>query len=159
MIVVADTTPINYLILIGQISILESLYGRILIPHAVHEEMLAPKAPPSVRAWAKNPPHWLELLSPSAKLSPGSLDLDAGETEAIALAEELSADWLLIDEAAGRDEARRRGLQTVGTLGILRTAHQLGLLNLPETLDLLIEAGFHASPALIQIVLDSIRQR
>jgi predicted nucleic acid-binding protein len=48
MIVVADTSPINYLILIDQIAILEALYGRILIPHAVLDEMLNPKAPSSV---------------------------------------------------------------------------------------------------------------
>ncbi len=156
MIVVADTTPINYLILIDQIAILEVLYGRILIPHAVLEEMLNPKAPPSVREWAKNPPSWLELLSPSTSLQPQPPKLDRGETEAIALAEELSADWLLIDEAAGRDEATRRGLQTIGTLGILREAHRSGLLELSTTLVQLKAAGFHVSASLIQLILDSI---
>lgn len=68
VIVVADTSPINYLILIDQIAILETLYGRILIPHAIQEEMLSLMAPASVRAWAKNPPNWLEILSPSAGL-------------------------------------------------------------------------------------------
>jgi predicted nucleic acid-binding protein len=119
MIVVADTSPLNYLILIDQIAVLEVLYGRILVPHGVYDEMLSPKAPPSVRAWAKNPPHWLELLSPSTGLHPPVARLDRGETEAIALAEELHSDWLLIDELAGRNEAIRRGLQTIGTLGIL----------------------------------------
>lgn len=71
MIVVADTTPLNYLILIDQIDILEALYGRILVPHAVQEEMLDPNAPPNVRAWAKDPPHWLEILSPSTDVIPG----------------------------------------------------------------------------------------
>lgn len=156
MIVVADTSPINYLILIDQIAILEVLYGRILIPHAVHEELLSLKAPLSVRAWAKNPPGWLELLSPSTGLHPPVARLDRGETEAIALAEELHADWLLIDEAAGRNEAAKRGLQTIGTLGILREAHRAGLLNLRTAIDHLAATGFRVNQSLIQLLLDSV---
>ena len=74
----------------------------------------------------------------------------------IHLAEELRSDWLLIDETAGRDEARRRGLQTIGTLGILRNAHVLGLLDLRDSLAKLKESGFHMSEALLQTILDSI---
>ena len=156
MIVVADTSPINYLILIDQIAILEVLYGRILIPHAVHEELLSLKAPSSVRAWAKNPPHWLEILSPSGRLHHPIARLDRGETEAIALAEELNADWLLIDEAAGRNEATKRGLQTIGTLGILREGHRSGLLDLRTALDRLSATGFRVHQSLLQLLFDSI---
>ena len=156
MIVVADTTPLNYLILIGHIDILEVQYGRILIPPAVHEEMLDLDAPSSVRAWAKNPPHWLEILSPSTAHNTLPPNLDRGETEAISLAEELRSDWLLIDEAAGRDVARQRGLQTIGTLGILRNAHALGLLDLRDALAKLKDSGFHMSEALVQSILNSI---
>jgi predicted nucleic acid-binding protein len=150
MIVVADTSPINYLILIDRIAILEVLYGRILIPHAVHDEMLSSKAPPGVRAWARNPPGWLELLSPSTGLHPPVARLDRGETEAIALAEELRADWLLIDEAA------KRGLQTIGTLGILREGHRAGMLDFRASMDRLLASGFRIDQSLIQLVLDSI---
>lgn len=156
MIVVADTSPINYLILIDQIEILEVLYGKILIPHAVHEELLNLKAPSSVRTWAKNPPGWLEILSPSTQLHPPLPRLDRGEAEAIALAKELHADWLLIDEAAGRDEATKRGLQTIGTLGILREGHKAGLLDLRSSMDRLRTTGFRVNPSLIQLLLDSI---
>ena len=156
MIVVADTSPLNYLILIDQIAILEVLYGRILIPHAVYEELLSLKAPPPVRAWSKNPPGWLEILSPSAVVIHSIAKLDRGETEAIALAEELHADWLLIDEAAGRHEAARRGLNIVGTLGILREGHQAGLLDLRSATDRLVAAGFRVHPPLVQHLLDSV---
>ena len=157
MIVVADTTPINYLILVGHIDILEPLYSRILIPHAVHDELLSSNAPAPVRAWAKNPPGWLELLSPSSTSAAVPLNLDRGEAEAICLAEELRSDWLLIDETAGRAEARRRGLQTVGTLGILRNAHELKILDLPDALAKLRQTGFHMSDELFQSVLHSIK--
>jgi predicted nucleic acid-binding protein len=155
MIVVADTSPLNYLILINQISVLEALYGRILVPHAVHEEMLTLKAPPTVRAWAQNPPHWFELLSPSTNLHPPVERLDRGETEAIALAEELHSDWLLIDEAAGRNEAIRRGLQTIGTLGILREGHRAGLLNLKIAIQQLQTTNFRIPTEIIAKLLDT----
>jgi len=156
MIVVADTSPLNYLILIGRVDVLEVLYGRILIPHAVHDEMLSLKAPVSVRAWATSPPEWLNVVSPSASSQTPLARLDRGEMEAIALASELSADWLLIDEAAGRDEAGRQGMPTIGTLGVLRQAHQSGLLDLRTSLDEIVRLGFRVSPSLLQILLDSI---
>jgi predicted nucleic acid-binding protein len=156
MIVVADTSPINYLILVGQIDIIAKLYGKIFIPHAVHDELLSLKAPSSVRTWAKNPPQWLDILSPSTGPRLPIPRLDRGETEAIALAEELHAHWLLIDEAAGRDEAAKRGLQTIGTLGILREGHIAGLLDLRTVIDRLTASGFRVSPSLIRLLLDSI---
>jgi predicted nucleic acid-binding protein len=156
MIVVADTSPLNYLILIGQVDVLEVLYGRIMIPHAVHDEMLSPKAPASVRAWATSPPSWLSIVSPSASSLVLLPRLDLGETEAIALASERSADWLLIDEAAGRDEAGRQGIQTIGTLGVLREAHRSGLLDLRASVEEIVRLGFRVSPSLIQILIDSI---
>ncbi|MGD0796482.1 MAG: hypothetical protein ABR910_02055 [Acidobacteriaceae bacterium] len=152
----ADTSPINYLILIDQIAVLEALYGRILIPHAVHEEMLSLKAPAAVRAWSKDPPLWLEILSPSTSLHPPVARLDRGETDAIALAEELNADWLLIDEAAGRDEATRRGLPTIGTLGILLEAHRAGLVDFRAATSQLLALGFRVKSSLMQLFLDSL---
>ena len=92
MIVVADTSPLNYLILIDRISILQTLFTRIMVPHAVHDELLRPKAPASVRAWALDLPSWVELLTPSTTPAALLSKLDLGEAEAIALAEELCAD-------------------------------------------------------------------
>jgi len=156
MIVVADTSPLNYLILIGRVDILEVLYGSILIPHAVQDEMLSLKAPARVREWAVSPPEWLNIVSPSCVPIIALPRLDRGETEAILVASELSADWLLIDEAAGRDEAGRRGIKTIGTLGVLRAAHQSGLLDLRKSIDEIVKLGFRVSPSLIQILFDSI---
>lgn len=61
MIVVADTSPINYLLLIEQIDLLPRLFERIIIPDGVREEMLASGAPPVLQQWIKNPPPWLEI--------------------------------------------------------------------------------------------------
>src|SRR5439155_25570522 len=113
MVVVADTSPINYLVLIAQIDLLGRLYTRILIPTAVLVELKHPLAPKPVRDWASNAPSWLEVLSPKGSLTLAQLDL--GENEAIALAIEMHAEVVLIDEQAGRQEAARRGLRVAGT--------------------------------------------
>src|SRR5438105_15813680 len=97
MIVVADTTPLRYLVVIEREHVLPALYGRVLIPPAVADELNHENAPEVVRAWLAARPNWLEIRQPTRTLPPES-DLDRGEQEAIALAEELAADLLLIDE-------------------------------------------------------------
>lgn len=156
MIVVADTSPLNYLIQLDQIHLLHAFYGQILVPHAVYEELLDDAAPEVVRSWARNPPAWLKLLSPSHVPPQMLATLDPGGAEAIALAEELHADWLLIDEADGREEAARRGLRLVGTLGVLRDAHRTGLLDFREQAKRLQNAGFFVSDALILRMIASL---
>ena len=65
MIVVADTSPINYLLLIQEIDILPKMYGNVVIPRAVYEELLRPVAPEIVRAWISRVPAWLEIRIPN----------------------------------------------------------------------------------------------
>ena len=125
MVVVADTSPINYLVLIGQIDLLARLYARILIPPAVLAELKHPLAPKPVLDWAGNLPEWLEVLGPQSSLILPKLDL--GESEAIALAIDVHAEVVLIDEQAGRHEALRRGLKVAGTLSVLDEADRAGL--------------------------------
>jgi predicted nucleic acid-binding protein len=86
MIVIADTTPLNYLVLIDQPNLLPRLYGRVLIPHAVYEELQAEGAPAPVRNWAAHHPAWLEVRSPSRPLGVGPDELDPEELVAITLA-------------------------------------------------------------------------
>lgn len=98
MIVVADTSPLNYLIRLGRPDVLREIYGRVLVPSAVLIELRHPEAPSEVRAWASAPPAWLEERQ--VRQIDGSLaaELGAGEREAISLALEAKADVLLIDE-------------------------------------------------------------
>jgi predicted nucleic acid-binding protein len=91
MIVVADTTPLRYLVAINRQSLLPALYGRVLIPPAVADELNQESTPAIVRAWLAGRPAWLEIRQPSHNFGP-EVDLDRGEHEAIALAEEVSAD-------------------------------------------------------------------
>ena len=96
MIVISDTSPLNYLVLIGQDSVLPILFDRVAAPPAVIAELGHHGSPQVVRDWAAAPPAWLEILTPATIDS--ALGLGAGETEAIGLARELHADTLLIDE-------------------------------------------------------------
>jgi len=155
MIVVADTSPLNYLILIEQVQVLPTLYGQIVIPPAVQAELLSTDAPAQVRAWTAHPPAWLEVRSPLPSFR-DSVVLGAGESDAIALAEQLGADRILMDETLGRSEALSRGLKIIGTLGVLREAHRVGLLNLASAIERLKTTTFHASPQILQALLDSV---
>jgi predicted nucleic acid-binding protein len=147
MVVVADTSPINYLVLIAEIDLLEQLYARILIPPAVMAELRHPLAPKPVRDWASNAPKWVAVLSPKSRLNLSQLDL--GENEAIALAAELGAEVVLIDEHAGRQEALRRGLKVAGTLAVLDEAEQAGLVIFDDAVAQLRETSFRASAAVL----------
>jgi predicted nucleic acid-binding protein len=147
MVVVADTSPINYLVLIGQIEILHLLYKRILIPPAVLGELRHPLAPEPVRHWATHLPGWLEVLTPASIVQVAQLD--DGENEAIALAVEMQVEVLLIDEQAGRQEAARRGLKVAGTLSVLDEADQAGLVNFDAAVARLRETSFRVSQAVL----------
>lgn len=61
MIVIADTSPINYLVLIDQINVLPKIYGEILIPQAVFDELLDSASPQKVREWLSTHPDWLRI--------------------------------------------------------------------------------------------------
>ncbi len=152
MIVVADTSPLNYLVLIGEIDILPKLYVRVLIPPAVLAELNHRGTPIAVREWISATPHWLEVRQPKEPLR--LPQLDPGETEAIALAAELAADVILIDEMAGRREAERQGLLVAGTLSVLDDADRVGLLNFEEAITALQSTSFRVS----RRVLEGIRR-
>ena len=109
--VIADTSPINYLIQIGYINLLPRMFERVVLPRAVQTELSSPRAPMPVRRWITTPPTWLEIHDTAGL--PQASGLDDGETAAIALAESLHADLLLIDERHSR-RARPRGGARVG---------------------------------------------
>jgi predicted nucleic acid-binding protein len=120
VIVVSDTSPLNYLVLIEQAHVLPLLFGRVIAPPAVIGELQHPGAPAVVRTWAAAPPPWLEIRAP-IRIDP-TLALGAGERQAISLAQELHADAVLIDERHALTIARKVGLFVTGTLGVLEIA-------------------------------------
>jgi len=152
--VVSNTSPLNYLVLIDQAHLLSALYSRVSIPQSVYEELTAPETPELVRSWIANRPPWLEVSSEVPVTDSKLSELHEGERDAIALAEHLRADAVMIDERAGRREAEIRGLIVIGTLGVLASARERGLVNLAEAIDRLRQTSFHASPKLLAIILE-----
>lgn len=147
-VVVADTTPLNYLIVINRSQILASLFGEVLIPKAVLEELQHPKAPEAVSLWLREPPAWLRV-TPVRQVDQ-TVQLGKGETEAISLALELQVKVVLMDERRGRSAAQARGLLPVGTLNLIDLADELGLLDGIEALNDLRQTTFRADPELLE---------
>jgi predicted nucleic acid-binding protein len=136
MIVIADSGPIRYLVVIEQIHLLPQLYGRIVIPPSVLRELSQTATPQTVRLWVDRLPRWVTVQSTQGPLPTFPAALGPGEREAIALAQELTADVLLADDEAARMEAQRRNISPQGTLGVLDLAAEHGLLaDLPAAVD------------------------
>jgi predicted nucleic acid-binding protein len=133
VIVVADTSPLSYLVRIGCDTVLPRLYGSVAIPHAVLDELLHPKAPLVVRQWISSPPVWLRIESPLCAHRVEFQAIGIGEAEAIALAQQFDAQ-LLIDERLGSSIAVSLGVKVTGTLGVLVASHELGLLRLNDAI-------------------------
>lgn len=160
MIVISDTSPINYLILIDAIEILEKPFGRIVIPEAVFTELQHAKTPRPVKDWIANAPSWLEVKQADAPLFTPSKRIGDGEREAIALAIELKADAVLIDDRDGTQEARKQSLIAVGTVNVLERAAEKRLLDLPEILDRLSQTSFRLPQSeIIEAMLERDRTR
>jgi predicted nucleic acid-binding protein len=151
MIVVSDTSPLHYLVLIDQVHVLPALFGRVLTTPLVVAELGRREAPDKVRQWLAQTPDWLEIQSPHSV--PNVSRLGPGETEAIALAQELQADTLLIDERDGAKFARAQGMFVTGTLGVLQTGARRGLVSLADALTALRGTSFRYSAALFDELL------
>jgi predicted nucleic acid-binding protein len=146
MIVVADTSPLNYLTLIDEIGVLERLFDVVVIPKAVHNELLHSAAPQKVRDWAGHLPSWVEVHSASDLPDADLSAIEMGEREAICLAEQLFVKLILIDDREGRRVAVRRGFDVMGTVGILQRAAHRALLDLPTAIQRLQQTSFYISP-------------
>jgi predicted nucleic acid-binding protein len=154
MIVVSDTSPINYLLLIDQIDLLPRLFQQIIIPDVVRDEMLAPGAPTVLQQWMASTPSWLTIQA--VPVIDETLNaLDRGEQAAITLAQTLPADLLIIDERLGRRIAIDQGIPVIGTLGILDDAASQGLIDLSDAVTQLQQTNFRISRRMIQKLLEN----
>ncbi len=156
MIIVSDTSPVNYLILIGRIALLPDLLGEVIIPTAVFRELQAERTPALVREFMLAMPGWMTVRTATIVSDFDDERVDAGEREAILLAEETAADALLIDDLAGREAALERGLFVIGTVGVLKRAAEKGLVDFGAELAKLRSAGFRLSGELEKELLRSL---
>jgi predicted nucleic acid-binding protein len=148
MLVVSDTSPVTALLQVGQEGLLPALFGQVLIPPVVRNELLR---------YHSVLPDYLEVraIQNQQALATLSTILDLGEAEAIVLAEESQAHYLLMDEKRGRSAAQSRGLTVIGLLGVLLLAKKTGHLNSVRQLmdDLQSKAGFFVSDLLKYVTL------
>jgi hypothetical protein len=156
MIIVSDTSPISNLLRINQLPILKELYGTVIIPQQVYEEVSI-LATLGIDITLIQLADWIKVQTTLDQTFVTTLlsELDPGEAEAIALAIELKADRLLIDERIGRTVAQRYGLRVTGLLGVLVAAKKNALISeLKPILDQLIsQAQFRVHPDLYHQIL------
>ncbi|HAK97320.1 MAG TPA: DUF3368 domain-containing protein [Planctomycetes bacterium] len=156
MIVVSDASPMLNLAAIHRLDLLRALYERVAIPETVHAE-IAGSADDLPGALEFKAADWIEVRRPgdTALVTTLRAELHAGEAEAIALAHELRADLILLDERKGRAAAARLNLRVVGLLGVLVEAKHKGLVPALKPLlhELTTRAGFWIGKELFQAVL------
>ncbi|MDZ8136933.1 MAG: DUF3368 domain-containing protein [Nostoc sp. DedQUE04] len=159
MIVVSDTSPINNLAAINHLHLLQQLYGTVLIPEAVYRELTDPNFPVAGATEAQTF-IWIQTrpVQDRTLVEALSNELDIGEAEAIALALEMKANQVLIDERRGRMIAARLNLGYTGILGILVEAKSQRLISaVKPLLDALInQAGFWVAEPLYKRVLQLV---
>lgn len=152
-VVVADTGPLHYLVLIDQIDLLPRLFAAVTVPMIVRDELLHPNTPQAVRDWATDPPPWLTVATVPAHHEPVPQRLDAGESAAIALALALHADLMLMDDRVAVVVARAQGLAVVGTIGILDLAGRRNLIDIVNAVARLKTTNFRYRPDVLDALL------
>ena len=155
---VSDTSPLLNLAIVDHLHLLRRQYATLLIPPAVRAELQVDgQRLGSGRLRAILDEGWVQVvdLANPQGAAPLRGHVHQGEAEAITLALQVGADWLLIDETDGRALATRLGLRVTGVLGVLLRAHAAGdLAAVAPLLDALrTEAGFHIADRLHQAVL------
>ena len=156
--IIADTGPVNYLILIGHIDLLPRLFQKVILPDTVRAELADADAPPEVRAWIASLPDWIEIRE--APVAGETLtEIDEGEQAVILLALSLHADLLLMDDRKGVRAARGKGFRVTGTLGILEMAAQREMLDLAEAFARLRSTTFHCSDRVMSKLIAKEKKR
>ena len=153
MLVISDTSAISNLIQIEQLGLLHLLYGQIIIPKAVYDELCKIQS----QKVLIDDLNWIRIgVSQNiSMIQELENELDKGESESIALAIKLNADFLIIDELKGRKIAENNGIKIVGLLGWLLKAKEKGYIQIVSTIleKLTNQAGFHISPQLKTYIL------
>lgn len=157
-IVIADAGPLSGMARIDHLYLLQRLYKIITISPRVFEELKISSAKPGAKAVSEAVNGgWIrivEIKKPGASAILRLL-IDAGEAESIQLALEQNARLLIIDDRKGRSAAKSRGIQIIGTGGILISAKKAGFLSkVSPILDELASAGYRLSPQLCKRILE-----
>lgn len=163
MIIISDTTPIISLLKAEQLDLLQKLFQEVIIPKAVYNELISNTKFQNEAQIIKECSYIFveEVIDvKSVNIFRRVTGLDAGESEAIVMADERKADLLLMDERKGRIVAKQMGLTITGTVGILLQSYDEGLLNADEIKESMIrlkECGIRISDSLYDLILKHIQ--
>jgi hypothetical protein len=152
-IVIADTSPLQYLFQIGLLDVLRELYGNVLVPEAVRDELLVGR---SLGLDVPDPADfpWITLRSTTTHANVAPLELGSGETAALSLALEVADPIVVLDDAAARAAAATLNIPSTGTLGVLLLAKERGIVtSMASVITQLEQRGFRIAPAVIARVL------
>ncbi len=164
MLIVSDTTPIISLMKIGQLELLKRIFGAVVIPEAVHDELVRNSSYVDEAALIAKC-GFLEVRHVAERRTVAELlrkeRLDEGESEAIILAKEHNADVLLMDEKRGRRVAKKFNIKITGTVGVLLYAYDEGLLSGDEVtkcMECLLENNIRMSKSLHMAVKNHLNK-
>lgn len=150
--VIINSTPVIGLANIGRLDVLRQMYGTIIIPQAVFDEIKSPSVQRQVNAnrdWIR-----VEQINDASQKQMYRAKLHAGEVEVMILAQEKKADLVILDDNAAKKTAKFLGLRVIGTLGILVLAKKRGYIKeVSPVLDALKRDGFFVSDDLCDLVL------
>ena len=155
MIVVSNASPLIALAKVGRLDLLPELFESIFLSQAVYDEV-AKSGGERPGALEIRKADWIEVkpIKDKSKVSYLLADLDKGEAETLVLAEELSANWVLLDETKARLVAELLSLNYIGTIGLLLLFKRSGKITLLRpVLDELRENHFYISERVYQIAL------
>ena len=153
--VVVNTTPLIALSHVGHLDILKKLYGEIIIPEAVYNE-LSVKAESICKKAVESSLDWIRVVKIQNQMAKTmyKTQLHDGEVEVMILAKEVVADVVIIDDANAKKHAKYLGLPVTGTVGVLIKAKQEGYINeLRSILQRMVESGIYLSQSLIELCL------
>lgn len=161
---VCDTSPLIFLSKIGKLNLLQLIFNKVYVPEAVYKEVTEGKTgkfdPGIAGSIAVKNAGWIEVRKVTARKFVDELlaKIDIGESEAIALAKEMGARLLIMDERKGRSVAKSYNIKVAGTLGVLVKAKEMKILRTirPAIIDLTALQGsdkFRVSAELIVEVL------
>ena len=160
-IVISDTGPLNYLVLIESIDVLSRVFDQVIIPDSVLDELNHERTPDAVRNWAGELPQWAVVessVTETEELKEASLRVDRGELSAMAVALKKGLP-ILMDDRRARQAAEELGISTFGTLAVLEIAANAGWLDFNAAAYKLREYGFYVTDALIEEISARIRMR
>ncbi len=151
--IISNTTPILSLLKIDKLDLLKELYGKVIVPLAVYQEIEKGKEKPYYKDLTSL--DWIEIQNiKNLNTIEYLIDLDDGEAEVLILAKETNADLVILDEIMGRRYAKQLELNLTGTIGVLLKAKEKGLiLSIKNLMTELENKGTWLNPKLISKVL------